>query len=100
MFDADFAIFPKPDTPSYDYDHKNLIWVPRRLLSSTSWNESDQALKKNEHRIPCLFLPCNSHSDKVILYFHGNSEDIGNCEYFFFAVRDAWKVLFSLFSAM
>lgn len=92
MFDANFAIFPKPDEPSYDADHKGLIWIPRKMLNEPSWSEPDIQKDKEGPKIPCLFLPCNSHSDKVILYFHGNSEDIGNCEYFFFAVRDAWKV--------
>lgn len=28
--------------------------------------------------VPCLFLPClNSRSRQLILYFHGNGEDLG-----------------------
>ena len=27
--------------------------------------------------IPCLYLPCDESSDKIILYFHGNAEDLG-----------------------
>lgn len=27
--------------------------------------------------IPCLFLPCEEGGNKVVIYFHGNAEDIG-----------------------
>jgi len=27
--------------------------------------------------IPCLYLPYEEGADKIILYFHGNAEDIG-----------------------
>lgn len=27
--------------------------------------------------IPCLYLPNETASDKMLLYFHGNAEDIG-----------------------
>jgi alpha-beta hydrolase superfamily lysophospholipase len=31
----------------------------------------------NLEYIPCLFLPCEEGGNKVVLYFHGNAEDIG-----------------------
>ena len=30
----------------------------------------------NNH-IPCLYLPFSSGSSKLLIYFHGNAEDIG-----------------------
>jgi abhydrolase domain-containing protein 17 len=27
--------------------------------------------------IPCLYLPCEDGGNKLVLYFHGNAEDIG-----------------------
>jgi len=27
--------------------------------------------------IPCLYLPYDDEASKVIIYFHGNAEDIG-----------------------
>lgn len=29
-----------------------------------------------EH-IPCLFLPHDEGGNKIVIYFHGNAEDIG-----------------------
>ena len=31
----------------------------------------------NKDYIPCLFLPCLKGSKKLIIYFHGNAEDLG-----------------------
>jgi hypothetical protein len=33
--------------------------------------------KKMIHHIPCLFLPSEDKASKMIIYFHGNAEDIG-----------------------
>lgn len=30
----------------------------------------------SEH-IPCLFLPCDDGAEKILLFFHGNAEDLG-----------------------
>lgn len=27
--------------------------------------------------IPCLYLPCDNGGNKLVIYFHGNAEDIG-----------------------
>ena len=88
MFDADFAIFPKPSEASYTSRNKNLVWVPRKSFEAGTV-EPDSI---SRHSIPCMFLPCTIHTDKLLLYFHANSEDIGNAEIFFCAVRDAWAV--------
>lgn len=32
---------------------------------------------KMQDHIPCLFLPFDEGANKIIVYFHGNAEDIG-----------------------
>ena len=57
-------LFPAPP-PSYENDTfpGELIWVPKQ-------NHSDI-------KIPCLLLRSSQGSTKILLYFHGNAEDIG-----------------------
>jgi hypothetical protein len=51
-------------------------------------NRTVEALNKNEIKpskkgppvqecVPCLYLPCEDGANKLVLYFHGNAEDIG-----------------------
>lgn len=84
-FDFDFAVFPKPSKPSYSLYNPNLIWIPRTK------NNDDGPAEKEFSDIPCLFLPYSEPSDKLIVYFHGNSEDIGDTELLFFPLRSVWK---------
>lgn len=35
-----------------------------------------EPIKMIDH-IPCLFLPYDEGSNKIVLYFHGNAEDVG-----------------------
>uniref|UniRef100_A0A7S3IA79 Serine aminopeptidase S33 domain-containing protein n=1 Tax=Fabrea salina TaxID=342563 RepID=A0A7S3IA79_9CILI len=55
-------LFPAPSS-SYDEDTfpGDMIWIPRAEKVS----------------IPCLYLTCPRGSSKVLLYFHGNAEDVG-----------------------
>ena len=34
-------------------------------------------LVKGQVNIPCLYIPSQGGSDKILLYFHGNAEDVG-----------------------
>jgi len=54
-------IFPAPK-PSYSTERlfKDLVYIP----------------KEDGHSIPCLYLPYE-HETKLMLFFHGNAEDIG-----------------------
>jgi pimeloyl-ACP methyl ester carboxylesterase len=56
-------IFPAPSS-SYNVEdyHENLIWVPKI---------PDQV------SIPCLLLQYHEGSSKIMIYFHGNAEDLG-----------------------
>lgn len=77
-------VFPKPDPPSYNIKHTCLIEIPRPATISCS-------SKRQERGIPCFFLPCKDPTDKVMLYFHGNAEDIGYSEYFFAPLTQIWN---------
>jgi hypothetical protein len=90
-------IFPAPRS-SYTPNQLlgELLYIPRDCLklpdkenkntnSGNSVKESSASTKasskpSNSNRskhIPCLFLPYTSGSSKLLIYFHGNAEDIG-----------------------
>lgn len=68
--------FPAP-SPSYDLTTypQELILVPR-----------DDGMS-----VPCLFLPF-VHARFLIVYFHGNGEDLGSCYTFCNILRDLFQV--------
>ena len=90
-------IFPSP-TPTYDQKSLlgDLIFIPRNALiaddqppkkksffsslSSSTDNDTttfaQKSTRKSDH-IPCLYLPYQNGSSKILLYFHGNAEDVG-----------------------
>lgn len=45
--------------------------IPSSLLSSIVEEE------KEVESIPCLYLPYDDGARKIVIYFHGNAEDIG-----------------------
>ena len=91
--DFNYLIFPSPK-PSYSSESKNLIWVtgnePKIKSDKTKTRKFNQykvrtrilrkasLTEKAEKAIPCLWLPYREGSDKVIMYFHANAEDIGH----------------------
>jgi hypothetical protein len=56
--------FPAPKSAKTDVE--DLIFVPKKCGNITI-------------EIPCLFIRYSNHS-KILVYFHGNAEDIGNSE--------------------
>jgi len=69
-------LFPAPkSTYTLEELEDELLFIPRiekvyKELKSSSW-------KKLYPTIPCLYLKTNrNHSNKTIIYFHGNAEDI------------------------
>jgi len=66
-------IFPAPH-PSYTHISLNreLIYVPRSQSLNKLQNKNNTA-----SHIPCLFLPFFRGSTKLLIYFHGNAEDVG-----------------------
>lgn len=67
-------IFPKPEV-SYDASDPNLIWIPNK-----------------NNLVPCMFVKYPSETDKIVLFFHGNAEDLGNSAYFLEPVSRMWRV--------
>ena len=43
------------------------------LSSASKWDLIDQTLEY----IPCLYMPYDDGATKLVIYFHGNAEDIG-----------------------
>jgi len=89
--DLNFVLFPAP-VPSYTYLSlsSRLIFIPRAPI--TSFKSDFTAIKdygKEPAFIPCLFLKSNTSSSKIILYFHGNAEDIGQTQELMENVKDS-----------
>lgn len=84
----DKLVFPAP-SPSYGKEtfKKNLCWIP--------WNEAVSPDKFGDEcyseGIPCLWLP-TPRSAGVILFCHGNAEDLGMCFQFLKHMRDQFKM--------
>jgi hypothetical protein len=59
-------VFPAPSC-SYTTEKlfKDLVYIPKKIYTH---GESES--------IPCLYLPYE-HETKVLLFFHGNAEDLG-----------------------
>lgn len=71
-------IFPAPKPPTYNDDHLSLIWVPK-------------GNKKTDGEIPCFYIPALKPSAKVLVYYHGNAEDIGCTEDFLVPIRNRFN---------
>eukprot|EP00927_Polykrikos_kofoidii_P066190 TRINITY_DN61838_c0_g1_i1.p1 TRINITY_DN61838_c0_g1~~TRINITY_DN61838_c0_g1_i1.p1 ORF type:complete len:453 (-),score=95.95 TRINITY_DN61838_c0_g1_i1:157-1515(-) len=84
----DKLVFPAP-TPTYSRESfkKHLCWVP--------WNEAVSPEKMEDERyaagIPCMWLPA-PRAAGVILFCHGNAEDLGMCFPFVRHMRDQFKM--------
>lgn len=59
-------IFPAPK-PTYTDNHPDLYWIAK-----------DKPKRKGTQKVqvPFLFIRNQNHYDRVLIYFHGNSEDI------------------------
>lgn len=104
-------IIPFEKTPVVTVEAKPLKPVPSSLQSSTAptykeLSEPAQKLKsvqtfrnqkfkqKTGDFIPCLYLPHVNGSSKLLVYFHGNAEDIGLAMELLNFVKDMLKVSF------
>ena len=85
----DQFIFPAPLRSTYRNDDPNLLNITA----------------KDNHKIPCFFLPYNRITKEInpkaylALFFHGNAEDIGRCEFFLREIQTFLKVflIFTVF---
>lgn len=57
--ELNYILFPAPKS-SYNEDLDGLIWIPNK-----------------DKNIPCTYYEYMEGSDKILLFFHGNAEDIG-----------------------
>jgi len=55
----------------------SLNWGPKSNRSIKRQKSNDLHDEEELEHIPCLFLPCEDGGNKVVIYFHGNAEDIG-----------------------
>jgi len=62
--------FQTQRTPSKDLDTPTS--KQKKVVSIQAANK-----KKPVDHIPCLYLPHEEGGNKIIIYFHGNAEDIG-----------------------
>ncbi|CAI2364992.1 unnamed protein product [Moneuplotes crassus] len=89
----DKVIFPAP-SPSYyaqeDFEDNGgkLIYVPKAAEESKNYSSGGilscvKGLDTEDNpfdytdTFPCYYIPCLTGSDKVVVYFHGNGEDLG-----------------------
>jgi len=76
-----FIIFSAPK-PSYHHQtFDNLIYIPRPSL-----------LENERQHVPCLYIPSPEVSNKLIIFFHGNSSDIGKSHKFVTPISAAFNV--------
>ena len=86
-------VFPRPK-PTYSHEDLfgRLIYIPRDyqqwdLAPPHVSSKKVAAIYKHREKlavhgaykgkcIPCLYLPCREATSKIMLYFHGNAEDI------------------------
>ncbi len=80
-----------------------LLWIPRNALKtnleeeeskgSSLFSSSKTPKLSTRPPIPCLYIPENTFgSSKLLLYFHGNAEDIGYSEEFLRYLVKALKI--------
>lgn len=92
--DFNFLVFPSPK-PSYTHSSMfgSVLYIPAdpyqwemtpplvpfHQTAALAANESACAVHGayKAHCVPCLFLPAKIPSNKILLHFHGNSEDAG-----------------------
>lgn len=93
--DLNKLIFPAPNSSYTPFSLENLLWIPRTrffsmktlvksmdkyedfYLTSRDLNKPENVTKQNHVSIPCHYQSFEEGNKNLILYFHGNAEDIG-----------------------
>ena len=74
------GILEKTPKEEIKQPHRSSITViggePLKRENSLRENKTSKARQKCD-AIPCVYLPYHSGSSKILIYFHGNAEDIG-----------------------
>ena len=76
---GNYFTFPSPrSTYSYVKDDPTLIFIPKQNDETLNEPSSNKESQKTKTKIPCRFIPTQNHvSPFLLIFFHGNSEDIG-----------------------
>lgn len=89
--ELNFVLFPAPP-PAYTYSllANRLIFIPRApIINYKSDFTASHDFGDEPKHIPCLMLKSPTGSSKVLLYFHGNAEDIGHTQELLEHLRDS-----------
>jgi len=83
-------LFPAPENSFIYKKIDDVIYIPKKtytkapnVLDLTKWrtdSAQSQGKKQDEKPddyIPCIYIPFEEGSDKLLVFFHGNAEDIG-----------------------
>jgi len=76
--DLNWIVFPAPSVKMKQLENCPFIYIPRQKTKTTQSCMTFRTRKEDEG-IPCLFFPYSekgSFSDKILIFFHGNAEDI------------------------
>lgn len=93
--DLNKLIFPAPDSSYTPFNLENLLWIPRTrffsmktlvksiekfedfYFSSRNLDRPENVAKQSQISIPCHYTSFGEGTKNLILFFHGNAEDIG-----------------------
>jgi len=88
-------IFPSPSSSYSPFSLDKLLWIPRTrffsmktlvksmekyenyYFNSRNLGKPENIVKQNHVHIPCHYQTANEKYKNIVLYFHGNAEDIG-----------------------
>ena len=74
--DLNWIVFPAPSVNKKQIDSLPFIYIPKKNKAPTSCMARRS---KGTDTIPCIFWPYSDksvYSDKILLFFHGNAEDV------------------------
>lgn len=77
-------MFPKPQC-MYTDETPGIFWLPLQVPETSS-------KKSNDIKVPCRLIKSPTPTGNLLIYFHGNAEDIGDSEQFLRPLANAWKV--------
>ena len=106
--EMNWIVFPAPFPPTYLWDEDinaqgRLIFIPSEPISKNT-DEEEKRLEspvktsfipdKSFGKIkgfPCYYIPWKEGSSKIIIYFHGNAEDVGQSSQMMAKLSSAFK---------
>ena len=90
----DGMVFPAP-TPSYTYEEykDQLFFIPKaRIVYNCSDFSNLYPAPNGIAHIPCHYCPYPKGSSKILVYFHGNAEDLGRVKALMILLSEELKV--------